>query len=147
MDLDSVRYIFDTSVLKKGDILLINTYNERLQERMKSKFDHVALYAGDAFIIESDGGGVVLNHIFSYGFCDITDAIVLRLDKYSELICEGVLFYARCAMGMEFGAMDADLLGAALSYFLVGQFGLAVGLRINFNWGLSCMALLAFLCP
>lgn len=107
MDLDSVRYIFDTSVLKKGDILLINTYNERLQERMKSNFDHVALYAGDAFIIESDGGGVVLNHIFSYGFCDITDAIVLRLDKYSELICEGVLFYARCTMGMEFGAMDA----------------------------------------
>ena len=42
-------------MLKKGDILLINTYNKRMQTRMKSSYDHVALYAGDAFIIESDG--------------------------------------------------------------------------------------------
>ena len=107
MDIDSVRFIFDTSVLKKGDILLINTYNDRLHDRMNSQFDHIALYAGDAFIIESDGGGVVLNHVFSYGFHEKTDAIVLRLDKYSELICEGALFYARCTMGMEFGTVDA----------------------------------------
>jgi hypothetical protein len=45
------------------DILLINTYNERMHLLMKSQYDHVALYAGDAFIMESDGGGVVLNHM------------------------------------------------------------------------------------
>ena len=56
MEAKDVRYIFDTSVLKKGDILLINTYNERMHLLMKSQYDHVALYAGDAFIMESDGG-------------------------------------------------------------------------------------------
>ena len=73
MEVNDVRYIFDTSVLKKGDILLINTYNERMHLLMKSQYDHVALYAGDAFIMESDGGGVVLNHIFSYGFKEVDD--------------------------------------------------------------------------
>lgn len=57
---------------------MINTYNERMHKLMKSQFDHVALYAGDAFIMESDGGGVVLNHVFSYGFNDSNDAVVLR---------------------------------------------------------------------
>lgn len=107
MEKENIKFIFDTSVLKKGDILLINTYNERMHMRMKSQHDHVALYAGDAFILESDGGGVVLNHIFSYGFKDINDAVVLRCKSDSELIREGVVFYARCTMGMEFGSLEA----------------------------------------
>ena len=107
MEAKDVRYIFDTSVLKKGDILLINTYNERMHLLMKSQYDHVALYAGDAFIMESDGGGVVLNHIFSYGFKEVDDAIVLRCKSDSELIREGVVFYARSTMGMEFGSLEA----------------------------------------
>lgn len=107
MEVNDVRYIFDTSVLKKGDILLINTHNERMHLLMKSQYDHVALYAGDAFIMESDGGGVVLNHIFSYGFKKVDDAIVLRCKSDSELIREGVVFYARSTMGMEFGSLEA----------------------------------------
>lgn len=107
MEVNDVRYIFDTSVLKKGDILLINTHNERMHLLMKSQYDHVALYAGDAFIMESDGGGVVLNHIFSYGFKEVDDAIVLRCKSDSELIREGVVFYARSTMGMEFGSLEA----------------------------------------
>ena len=107
MEVNDVRYIFDTSVLKKGDILLINTHNERMHLLMKSQYDHVALYAGDAFIMESDGGGVVLNHIFSYGFKEVDDAIVLRCKCDSELIREGVVFYARSTMGMEFGSLEA----------------------------------------
>ena len=107
MEVNDVRYVFDTSVLKKGDVLLINTYNERMHLLMKSQYDHVALYAGDAFIMESDGGGVVLNHIFSYGFKEVDDAIVLRCKSDSELIREGVVFYARSTMGMEFGSLEA----------------------------------------
>jgi len=107
MEVNDVRYIFDTSVLKKGDILLINTYNKRMHQLMKSQYDHVALYAGDAFIMESDGGGVVLNHIFSYGFKNIEDAVVLRCVSDSEMIREGVVFYARSTMGMEFGSLEA----------------------------------------
>ena len=107
MEAKDIRYIFNTYVLKKGDILLINTYNERTHKLMKSQFDHVALYAGDAFIMESDGGGVVLNHVFSYGFNDSNDAIVLRSISDSDYIREGVVFYARSTMGMEFGSLEA----------------------------------------
>ena len=35
---------------------------------LQVRLDHAALYASDASIVESDGGGVALNHIFSYGF-------------------------------------------------------------------------------
>lgn len=107
MDVDEIKYVFNTSVLKKGDILLINTYDERMHRLQKSQYDHAALYAGDAFIVESDGGGVALNHIFSYGFKNPNDAIVLRCTSASETIRESVVFYARTAMGMEFGSDEA----------------------------------------
>lgn len=105
--MERIKYIFNPSVLKKGDILLINTYNTRMQSYMKSQYDHVALYAGDAFIIESDGCGVVLNHLFSYGFHDLNGAIVLRSVCDSDWIREGVIFCAKSMMGMEFGSMEA----------------------------------------
>lgn len=107
MEIDDIKYVFNTSVLKKGDILLINTYDERVHRLMNSQYTHVALYAGDALIMESDGGGVVLNHIFSYGFKDINDAVVLRCKCESYLIREGVVFNARCTMGMEYGSLEA----------------------------------------
>ena len=107
MDKEQIHFIFNPNMLKKGDILLINTYNKRMQTRMKSSYDHVALYAGDAFIIESDGGGVVLNHLFSYGFQDLNDAVVLRSIRDSDWLREGVIFCAKCLMGMEFGSMEA----------------------------------------
>ncbi len=104
---EDIKYIFNSAVLKKGDILLINTYDDRVHEIMKSEYDHVALYAGDAFIMESDGGGVVLNHLFAYGFKEKKDAVVLRCISDSDLIREGVIFYAMSTMGMEFGAREA----------------------------------------
>ena len=107
MEVEDIRYVFNTSVLKKGDILLINTYDERMHRLQNSQYDHAALYAGDASIIESDGGGVALNHIFSYGFKEKNDAVVLRCISNSEMIREGVVFYARTAMGMEFGSDEA----------------------------------------
>lgn len=107
MDVTEIKYVFNTSVLKKGDILLINTYDERMHRLQNSQYDHAALYAGDASIIESDGGGVALNHIFSYGFKDPNDAIVLRCTSDSEIIRNVVVFYARAVMGMEFGSNEA----------------------------------------
>lgn len=107
MDREQIKYIFNPNVLKKGDILVINTYNERMQARMNGSYDHVALYAGDAFIMESDGGGVALNHLFSYGFQDLNDAVVLRSICDSDWIREGVIFCAKSIMGMEFGSMEA----------------------------------------
>lgn len=107
MEQDEIKYVFNTLALKKGDILLINTYDEQMHRLQKSQYDHAAIYAGDASIVESDGGGVALNHIFSYGFKDKEDAIVLRCITDSELIREGVVFYARTTMGMEFGPKEA----------------------------------------
>lgn len=107
MKAEEINYVVNVDLLRKGDILLINCYNERYQERMGSIYTHAALYAGDALILESDGSGVVLNHLFSYGFKDPNDVVVLRYEKAPESIMDSILFYARSTMGMEFGAREA----------------------------------------
>lgn len=43
-----IKYIFNPSVLLPGDILLMNTYEERLRKMMKCKYEHAAIYLGDA---------------------------------------------------------------------------------------------------
>lgn len=107
IDINDINFVLNPSALKKGDILIINCYDESLQKRMDSKYTHAVLYAGDAFILESDGGGVALNHLFSYGFKAPDDVIVLRYEKAPESVFDSILFYARSTMGMEFGASEA----------------------------------------
>ena len=67
MKREDIQYAFNTAKLQKGDILLINDYEESLRKKMGgAKYTHAALYMGDAFIMEANGYGVTMNHIFSY---------------------------------------------------------------------------------
>ena len=64
-----IKYVFNEPALQIGDILLMNTYHEGQRAKMKGcVYDHAAIYAGDAFLLEADGCGVMQNHIYSYGF-------------------------------------------------------------------------------
>lgn len=103
-----IKYIFNTENLKQGDILIINSYTEPiLQKKLSSKYDHVAMYMGDAFILEANGLCATMNHIHSYGFREIDDALVMRLKHWNQTMIDLVLLYARTKMGMEYGTISA----------------------------------------
>ena len=105
---NDIKFIFNTDNLKQGDILLINSYTEpAIQKRLSCKYDHVAVYMGDAFILEADGLCATMNHIHSYGFRDKEDAIVMRLKDWNQTMIDKVLFCARMKMGMEYGTLSA----------------------------------------
>lgn len=104
---EEIKYAFNSDQLKRGDILLLNIYDERLEEGMGTKYTHAAMYMGDAFILESDSRGVVMNHLFSYGFREKDDAIVLRANNASAEQIENIIFFARTKMGTEFNWREA----------------------------------------
>ena len=106
---DEIKYVFNVSKLRKGDILLINTY-DRIRRLMPGcKYDHAAMYIGDAFLIESDGTGVVQNHIFSYAFKDELDACVMRLKESSIETIGNVIVNARTKFAMGYGTQEARM--------------------------------------
>jgi len=105
---DDIHFVFDTSKLQVGDILLMNTYHERQRRAMAGcRFDHAAIYAGDAFIVEADGLGVVESHIFSYGFKEVEHACVLRLKDVGIRKREDIVANARGEMGKAYGIREA----------------------------------------
>lgn len=113
MKREDIQYAFNTAKLQKGDILLINDYEESLRKKMGgAKYTHAALYMGDAFIMEANGYGVTMNHIFSYGFINDDDALVYRPKDVSEEIIENVIFCARIKMGNEFSLCEAFRTGS-----------------------------------
>lgn len=93
LEREEIKFAFNSDKLEKGDILLMNIYDERLQEGMGTKYTHAAMYMGDAFILESDTQGVAMNHLFSYGFREKDDAIVLRAVDASAEQLENVIFF------------------------------------------------------
>ena len=114
LPLKEIKYVFNIEVLQPGDILLMNTYHESQRKLMalatgKCIYDHAALYLGDAFLMEANGFGVVMNHIFSYGFKEVNDACVMRLKKYSPVVIENVIYNAKSFMGMEFDSLEARI--------------------------------------
>ena len=98
-----IKYVLNTELLQKGDILLINTYEERWQRALNSPYTHAALYMGDAFIIESDGLGVDIHHVFSFGFKCPEDVKVLRNPSLTAELSNKLLYNARILLGMEYG--------------------------------------------
>ena len=98
-----IKYILNTDFLQKGDVLLINTYDDRWQRALNSPYTHAALYMGDAYIIESDGLGVDIQHVYSFGFKSPEDVKVLRYPNMTEELAEQLLFNARLSLGMEYG--------------------------------------------
>lgn len=99
---EEIKYIFNPYNLLPGDILLMNTYEEDMRARMKCKYEHAAIYIGDAFMMEANGAHVVMSHIYSYAFREYEHACVLRLKKSSPLILEEVARNARKQMGREY---------------------------------------------
>lgn len=70
-------------------------------------YDHAAIYAGDAFIMEADGLGVTQSHIYSYGFKAAEDACVLRLKDARPQQLEEIVIRAREEMGKGYGIKEA----------------------------------------
>lgn len=99
---EEIGYIFNPYVLLPGDILLMNTYEERLREKMGCKYEHAAIYLGDAYLMEANGAYDVMTHIYSYAFRNIEDACVLRMKSISPIIRESVARAARQKMGREY---------------------------------------------
>ena len=99
---EEIKYIFNPYNLLPGDILLMNTYEEDMRARMKCKYEHAAIYIGDAFLMEANGAHVVLSHIYSYAFREHDHACVLRLKNSSPLTLKEVARNARKQMGREY---------------------------------------------
>ena len=59
---EEIKFVFNEPVMQPGDILLMNTYESQRRLMPGCQYDHVAIYLGDAFLMEADGTGVVMNH-------------------------------------------------------------------------------------
>ena len=46
LEREEIKFAFNSDKLEKGDILLMNIYDERLQEGMGTKYTHAAVYGG-----------------------------------------------------------------------------------------------------
>lgn len=104
-----IKYVFNEPVLQIGDILLMNTYHEGQRAKMRGcVYDHAAIYAGDAFLLEADGCGVMQNHIYSYGFKEAGHACVLRLKNQSLKTLQNLILDARTQLGNEFSSLEAQ---------------------------------------
>ena len=99
---EEIKFIFNPYVLLPGDVLLMNTYGERLREKMGCKYEHAAIYLGDAFIMEANGAYDVMVHIYSYAFREKGDACVLRMKSVSPITRENIARAARRKMGREY---------------------------------------------
>lgn len=99
---EEIKFVFNPYILLPGDILLMNTYEEELRKKMGCKYEHVAIYIGDAHILEANGAYVVMNHIYSYAFREQNHACVLRLKNNSPVIAVNIARNARKQMGREY---------------------------------------------
>ena len=117
LPVEEIKYVFNGAVLQPGDILLMNTYHEtqrKVMERYSGSciYDHAALYIGDAFLMEANGLGVVMNHIYSYGFKAEKDGCIMRLKNQSPATVSNVIYNAKAFMGMEFDGNEAHAVPA-----------------------------------
>lgn len=104
MEREEIKYVFNIDALRPGDILILANWDDsKLMEAMKTKYVHAAIYMGDAQIIESDGMGVTMGHIYSYGFKERDDAFILRYPNLTDRQCFFAIRKCREEMGKEWG--------------------------------------------
>lgn len=107
LDLD-YKYVFDSSKLQKGDILLMDTYHEKQRQLMPDdKYLHVAVYIGNAMIVEADGLGTTINHVYSYAFKKKDDASVVRVKNLNVILANRIQRYLREDLGREYSTREA----------------------------------------
>lgn len=99
---EEIKYIFNPAVLLPGDILLMNTYEERLRTMMGCQYEHAAIYLGDAFLMEANGSHVLMSHIYSYAFKEENHACVLRLKHFLPNTLTDIARRARMQYGREY---------------------------------------------
>lgn len=102
---EEIKYIFNPYKLLPGDILLMNTYEERLRQKMGCKYEHAAIYIGDAYLMEANGAHVVMTHIYSYAFREADHACVLRLKEFSPITLQNIARASRQQMGREYSTL------------------------------------------
>lgn len=101
---EEIKYIFNPYILLPGDILLMNTYEERLRNKLGCQYEHAALYIGDGQLMEANGAHVVMTHIYSYAFREHNHACVLRLKNFSPITLQDIARNSRMQMGREYSA-------------------------------------------
>lgn len=102
------KYVFDSSKLQKGDILLMDTYHEKQRQLMPDdKYLHVAVYIGNAMIVEADGLGSTINHVYSYAFKKKDDACIVRVKNLNVVIADKIQRYLREDLGREYSTREA----------------------------------------
>lgn len=109
---EEIKFVFNEPIMRPGDILLMNTYETQRRLMPGCLYDHAAIYLGDAFLMEADGTGVVMNHIYSYAFLEKNHGCILRLKRSTPKIIDDVLFWVRSRMAMEFGTQQARMVNA-----------------------------------
>lgn len=102
---EEIKYIFNPYKLLPGDILLMNTYEERLRQKMGCKYEHAAIYIGDAYLMEANGAHVVMTHIYSYAFREADHACVLRMKEFSPITLQNIARASRQQMGREYSTL------------------------------------------
>lgn len=103
-----IKYVFNEPELQVGDILLMNSYHERLRRLMDGCiYDHVAIYVGDAFLLEADGLSITQSHIYSYGFKQFDHACVLRLKNATPRELNQLVINARQQLGKGYSTWEA----------------------------------------
>lgn len=103
-----LKYVFDCSKLQKGDILLMDTYHDKQRRFMPNdKYLHVAVYIGNAMIVEADGLGSAINHLYSYAFKRKEDACVVRVKGINPLVADKLQRCLREDLGREYGTREA----------------------------------------
>lgn len=102
---EEIKYIFNPYKLLPGDILLMNTYEERLRQKTGCKYEHAAIYIGDAYLMEANGAHVVMTHIYSYAFREADHACVLRLKEFSPITLQNIARASRQQMGREYSTL------------------------------------------
>lgn len=107
LDLD-FKYVFDSSKLQKGDILLMDTYHEKQRQLMPNdKYLHVAVYIGNAMIVEADGLGSTINHVYSYAFKKKYDACVIRVKNFNAIHADKIQRCLREDLGRVYSTREA----------------------------------------
>lgn len=105
---EEIRYVFNEYIMLPGDILLMNTYESQRRLMPSCIYDHAGLYLGDTNILEADGLGVVINHVYSYAFKEKNHGCILRLkDNERPKNMQDLITWARGQLGMEYSVHEA----------------------------------------
>ena len=107
-----VKYIYDMSKLRYGDIILVrfpgDSLSDRVRESTNSEYSHAMLYVDDSSYIEASDR-VVARNLARLLFDDTSDTCVLRVKEefLKPYTIDAAIYYARDVVGNPYAAMDA----------------------------------------